>query len=155
MSRTGSIKKKIAKPDEVYHSSLVGKFINHLMERGKKTTAEKIFYSSLALLSPDKTESFEFFKKALDNVMPRIEVRPKRLGGATYQVPTQVRRDRSEALAMRWIILSARSKKGRPMSVKLSEELKEAAAGQGIAIKRKETAHRMAEANKAFAHFKW
>ena len=155
MPRTGRIKKRMAKPDEVYHSPLVGKFINHLMQRGKKSTAEKIFYSSLALLSPDKTESFEFFKKALDNVMPRVEVRPKRLGGATYQVPTQVRRDRSEALAMRWIILSARAKKGRPMSVKLSEELKEAAAGAGTAIKRKETAHRMAEANKAFAHFRW
>ena len=98
---------------------------------------------------------FDFFKKALENVAPRVEVSPRRIGGATYQVPTQVRKERSEALAMRWLLSGARARKGKPMAVRLSEEIKEAYVGQGLAVKRKETAHRMAEANKAFAHFRW
>ena len=125
------------------------------MKRGKKSTAERVFYSALLLLAPDKTAAFEFFKKALENVAPRVEVRPRRIGGATYQVPTQVRKERSEALAMRWLLSGARARKGKPMAVRLSEEIKEAYVGQGLAVKRKETAHRMAEANKAFAHFRW
>ena len=155
MPRTGRVRKRSIKADEVFRSVLVSRFVNRLMQRGKKTTAEKIFYSALALLSPDKPQSFEIFKRALENVTPRLEVRSRRIGGATYQVPTPVRRERSEALAIRWLIGSARTKKGRPMNIKLSEEIKEAAAGSGSAVKKRETAHRMAEANKAFAHFKW
>lgn len=155
MPRTGRVRKRAIKADEVFRSVLVSRFVNRLMQRGKKTGAEKIFYSALSLLSEDKPKSFEIFKRALENVTPRLEVRSRRIGGATYQVPTPVRRERSEALAIRWLIGSARAKKGRPMNIKLSEEIKEASEGIGSAVKRRETAHRMAEANKAFAHFKW
>lgn len=155
MPRTGRVKRRIIKSDSVFNSVVVTRFINYLMERGKKATAERIFYDSMSLLSGNKTESFEVLKKALDNVMPRMEVRPRRIGGATYQVPTPVRKDRAEALAFRWLISAAKEKKGRPMREKLSEEIKEAAGGLGSAVKKRETAHRMAEANKAFSHFKW
>lgn len=155
MPRTGRVKKRIIVADDQYHSPLVSKFINHLMQKGKKSTAEKIFYTAISSLGVDKQEAFDFFKKALENVMPRVEVKPRRIGGATYQVPTQVRRERSESLAMKWLIWAARSRKGKPMAIKLGEEIKEAYAGQGSAAKRRDTAHRMAEANKAFAHFRW
>lgn len=141
--------------DVIYNSVLVSRFINYLMRRGKKSTAQKIFYGALSRLSPDKNESFELMKRAVEAVMPRMEVRPRRIGGATYQVPVQLRRERSETLALRWLILAAREKRGRPMEEKLAGEIKEVLEGTGAAVKRKETAHRMAEANKAFAHFRW
>lgn len=155
MPRRGSVRKRVLENDVLYHSVLATRFINSLMKGGKKTIAQKIFYQSLEKLSPDKKEAYESFRKAVENATPRVEVRPRRLGGATYQVPTVVRHDRGEALAIRWLIEAAAEKKGKMMAEKLSEEFRGASTGQGSAIKKRETAHRMSEANKAFAHFRW
>ncbi len=155
MRRRRAKKRKIP-PDMVYGSELVSKFINSLMWDGKKYLAEKIFYNALKLVeSKTKKDGLSIFLKAIDNVKPEVEVRPRRVGGATYQVPIEVRPDRQISLAIRWIIHSAREKKGRPMSEKLAEELVLAAEGKGGACKKKEDTHKMAEANRAFAHFKW
>ena len=146
-------KHKIA-PDGVYNDVTVAQFINKVMKKGKKTIAQKIVYSAFALIK-DKTkkEPLEVFKLAIENASPLLEVKPKRIGGATYQVPMEVRGERKLALATKWILDGARSKKGKPMAEKLSQELIDAANNQGIAIKKKADTHRMAEANKAFAHF--
>lgn len=150
-------KKKITiSPDFTYDSVVVSKFINQVMRKGKKTVAEKIVYQSFEEIKKEtKKEPLEVFEEALTNASPLLEVKSKRIGGATYQVPIPVEKDRKLTLAMRWIIDAARSKKGKPMAEKLAEELIAAAENTGKAIKKKENIHRMAEANRAFAHFSW
>src|SRR3989338_247673 len=147
-------KKRITKPDLSYHSVLVTRFIHKVMERGKLTLAEKVVYGALERVNENKKESLDVLKKAMENVMPRVEIRPKRVGGATYQVPIPVRHDRSESLAIRWILAAAKSRKGLPTEEKLFAEIKEAASGLGAAVKKREAMHKMAEANKAFAHLR-
>ena len=148
--------KRIIVPDSVYQSVAVAKFINQVMKKGKKTVARKIVYGAFDIIKEKtKKEPLEIFEQALQNAGPLLEIKPKRVGGATYQVPREVRGDRRLTLATRWILLGTRSKKGKPMKEKLAEELIAAANNQGWAIKKKEDTHRMAEANRAFAHFSW
>ncbi len=147
-------KKHIVSPDRVYNNAEVAKFVNKVMSDGKKSTAQKIVYGAFDIIKEQtKKEPLEVFKSAIENASPVVEVKPKRIGGATYQVPMEVRGERRLALAFRWIIDGARSKKGKPMAEKLAQELIEAANNQGNALKKKNDMHRMAEANKAFAHF--
>ena len=142
-------------PDPVYNDLVVTRFINNLMQRGKKSVAENIFYDAMDTIKKQaKTDGVEVFKKALDNVGPMLEVKSKRIGGSTYQVPMEVGPHRRQALAMRWLIHFARQRKGRTMADRLAAELIAAANNDGGAVKRREDAHRMAEANKAFAHFR-
>ncbi|MBZ9569757.1 30S ribosomal protein S7 [Patescibacteria group bacterium] len=143
-------------PDPVYNNVTVAKFINQVMRRGKKTIARKIVYQTFDIIK-EKTQkdSLEIFDLALRNAAPFLEVKPRRIGGATYQVPREVRGERRLTLAMRWIIQASKSKKGRPMSEKLAEELIAASNNTGAAVKKKTNMHRMAEANRAFAHFAW
>jgi len=143
-------------PDSVYNNVTVAKFINQVLRRGKKTIAQKNVYGAFEIVK-EKTqkEPLEIFEQALKNASPLLEVRSKRIGGATYQVPVEVRGERRLTLAMRWIIGAAKSKKGKPMKEKLAEELIAAANNAGAAIKKREDTHRMAEANRAFAHFAW
>jgi len=155
MPRTGKVKKSEIKVDPIYKSRLVTRVINRVMREGKKKTAEKIVYGVLRDLSADEKEAKEFLQKAVENVMPSQEVRSRRVGGATYQIPLPVRHDRSEALAIRWLIDAAKKRKGKPMVERLTAELRDAAAGKGEAFKKKEMMRRMAEANRAFAHFRW
>jgi small subunit ribosomal protein S7 len=145
------------KPDPVYNNKLVSKFINCLMLNGKKSTAQKIFYDAMDLISEKvkDVDALEVFEKAVNNVKPMIEVRSKRVGGASYQVPMQVNAKRQQSLAFRWILDSSRSKKGKPMCQRLAAELLDAYNEQGGAMTTRENVHRMAEANKAFAHFAW
>lgn len=157
MSRTtaGQAKKRIIKVDEKYHSPLVARLTNKTMVNGKKSVAQRIINQALESLSPEPKEALEILKKAMEQITPRLEVRARRVGGATYQVPMAIRHDRAEALAISWLLAGARSHKGVPMSQKLTLEIKEAAVGQGYSVKKKETMHKMAEANRAFAHFRW
>jgi len=144
-------------PDPKYGSILASKFINSMMWNGKKSVAETVFYDALDMIHekiPD-VEPIQVFTQAVENVKPNIEVRSKRVGGASYQVPMQVNRNRQQSLAIRWILLACREKKGRPMSAKLVAELTAAYNREGAAVTRRENVHRMAEANKAFAHFAW
>ncbi|HDZ54377.1 MAG TPA: 30S ribosomal protein S7 [Candidatus Nealsonbacteria bacterium] len=146
--------KRIILPDPVYNNVNVEKFINQIMRRGKKTIARKIVYGAFdGIKEKTKKEPLEIFEKAIQNAAPLLEVKPKRIGGATYQVPREVRGDRRLTLAVRWIIQAARSRKGKPMKEKLAVELIEASQNTGVAIKRRHDTHRMAEANRAFAHF--
>ncbi len=145
------------KPDPVHNSELASKFINCLMWDGKKTIARKVFYDALDEIKkrvPDQ-ESIEVFSQAVENVKPHIEVRSKRVGGASYQVPMQVNRQRQQSLAIRWLLNAVRDKKGRPTHMKLADELVAAYNREGAAMTKRENTHRMAEANKAFAHFAW
>ena len=155
MSRgNAKIKKHQITPDKKFGSILVSKFINYIMQNGKKTIAEKIVYEALEIGSKQlKIEEMELFDAIIKNVGPIVEVKGKRIGGANYQVPVEVNRDRKNILAMRWIIIAASSKKGRKMAEKLADEMVSAYNNEGAAIKKKEETHRMAEANKAFAHF--
>ena len=147
-------KKHEIAPDRVYNDVVISRFINKVMERGKKTIAQKIVYSALDMIKEKtKKEPLEVFRLAIENASPLLEVKAKRIGGATYQVPIEVRGERRLALAIRWILLGARSKKGKPMAEKLSQELIDASNNEGLALKKKNDTHRMAEANKAFAHF--
>ena len=143
-------------PDPVYGDLIVAKFINNLMKKGKKSLAEKIFYQSIEKIKKQGKvdDGIELFKKALDNVAPMLEVKSKRIGGATYQVPIEISEARRMALAMRWIITYSKSRKGQTMADKLSAELLAAANNDGSAVKKKEDTHKMAEANKAFSHFR-
>ena len=143
-------------PDPVYGDLIVAKFINNLMKKGKKSLAEKIFYQSIEKIKKQGKvdDGIELFKKALDNVAPMLEVKSKRIGGATYQVPIEISEGRRMALAMRWIITYSKSRKGQTMADKLAAELLAAANNDGSAVKKKEDTHRMAEANKAFSHFR-
>ena len=145
------------KPDPVYDSILAAKFINCLMVEGKKSIAQKVFYDALELIRSKvpETEPIEVFNQAVENVKPHIEVRSKRVGGAAYQVPMQVNKNRQQSLAIRWLLIAIREKKGRPMREKLADELLAAFNKEGAAITRRENVHRMADANKAFAHFAW
>jgi len=146
-------KHKIA-PDTVYNDVMVSQFVNKVMKQGKKTTAQKIVYSAFDIIKEQtKKDPLEVFKLAIDNASPILEVKPKRIGGATYQVPMEVRGERRLALATKWILDGARGKKGKPMAEKLAQELIDCTNNQGNAIKKKNDTHRMAEANKAFAHF--
>jgi small subunit ribosomal protein S7 len=141
-------------PDPLYNNLLVAKFINHVMRRGKKTLAQKIVYKAFGRIEKEvKKQALEVFEKALENVGPLQEVRSMRIGGATYQVPIPVKQERRRTLAMRWIIEAARNKKGKPMEEKLAQELLMAAKGEGEAVRKKINVHKMAEANRAFAHF--
>jgi len=143
-------------PDPIYGDLLVAKFINNIMEKGKKSLAEKIFYTSMKKIeeSTKTDDGLQVFKKAIDNVSPMLEVKSKRIGGATYQVPVEVPQNRKIALAMRWIIGYAKARKGNNMSDRLSAELMAAYNNEGSSVKKKEDTHKMAEANKAFAHFR-
>jgi small subunit ribosomal protein S7 len=144
-------------PDPMYGSKLVSKFINCLMWEGKKSTAQMVFYDAMDIINGKVKDvgALEVFEKAINNVKPLIEVRSKRVGGASYQVPMQVNSKRQQSLAFRWILASARSKKGKPMSQRLASELLDAYNETGGAMTTRENIHRMAEANKAFAHFAW
>jgi len=149
-------KKREILSDPIYNNVKVSKFINYVMRKGKKGRARKIVYDTFEILKEKtKKDPLEIFELAIKNVSPSLEVRPKRIGGATYQVPMEVRPERKLALAMRWILGAAKSKKGRSMKERLANELLEAAQGKGVAVKKKEDTHKMAEANKAFAHFAW
>ncbi len=156
MGRITASRKQL-KPDPRFDSILASKFVNCLMWDGKKSVALRIFYDALEVLGKrvaDK-EPIEVFTQAIENVKPQIEVRSKRVGGAAYQVPMQVSRARQQSLAFRWLLLAVRDKKGRPTHMKLAEELLAAYNREGAAMTRRENVHRMAEANKAFAHFAW
>jgi small subunit ribosomal protein S7 len=145
------------KPDAKYNNRLVSKFINCLMHKGKKSVAQKVFYDAMERVAKKvpKEEAMKVFETAVNNVKPMIEVRSKRVGGASYQVPMQVSAKRQQSLSFRWILQSARAKKGKPMCEKLAEELVDAYNKQGGAMTTRDNVHRMAEANKAFAHFAW
>ena len=150
----GSYKKHSVTPDYTYSNAEIAKFINHIMQEGKKTIARKIVYGALDdIKTKTKKDPVEVFEKALQNVTPLVEVRSRRVGGATYQVPMEVRGNRGMSLAIRWMINAARAKKGKSMREKLAEELLAAYGNEGAAFKKKEDTHRMAEANRAFAHF--
>lgn len=156
MRRKKTFKREIT-PDPIYDDVRLAKFINNVMIGGKKSVAERIVYDALEIVkSKAKTENpLEVFNKAMDNASPLVEVKSRRVGGANYQVPYEVRGKRKEALATRWIIGAAKSKKGKPMAEKLAQEFIDASNNAGEAIRKKENMHRMAEANKAFAHFAW
>lgn len=151
----GKTTKREIQPDTMYNSVEVAKFINHVMERGKKSVAREIVYDCFEIIEKKKKDPLEIFQTAIENVSPTMEVKSRRVGGATYQVPVPVSKDRKFSLATRWIISASKAKKGKPMKEKLADELLNAAANTGTAIKKKEDVHRMAEANKAFAHFAW
>jgi small subunit ribosomal protein S7 len=156
MPRKGHIAKRTVAADAVYGSDLVTKFINSMMWQGKRSTAEGIFYEALERMQEKGgDEALKLFKKAVENAKPLLEVKSRRVGGANYQVPVEVNADRRTSLAIRWLISYARGRGEKGMVDKLSNELLDAATGKGAAIKKKEDVHRMAEANKAFAHYRW
>jgi small subunit ribosomal protein S7 len=156
MPRRREIPKRPVLPDPLYNSQLVTKFINVVMGDGKKTVAEKIFYDALEIIQQRTQEDpVKIFKKAVENVKPAVEVKSRRVGGSTYQVPVEVRPSRKLALSMRWLIQNAERRGEKTMREKLAGELQDAANSRGGAIKKKEDTHRMAEANKAFAHYRW
>lgn len=148
--------KRFVKPDPKYNEVIVTKFVNYMMLDGKKSTARTLIYDALDLVEKKtKKPAMEVFKKAISNIQPLVEVRSRRVGGATYQVPMEVRPERRIALALRWVRNYSRQRSEKTMAAKLAGELTAAAAGEGSSVKKKEDTHRMAEANKAFAHFKW
>lgn len=148
--------KRYIKPDPKFNDILVAKFINYIMLDGKKTTARKVVYDSFDILEQrTKKPALDIFKKAVSNVQPYVEVRSRRVGGATYQVPMEVRAERRIALAFRWLRNYSRDRKDKTMTLRLAAELLAASNGEGFSVKKKDDVHRMAEANKAFAHFKW
>jgi small subunit ribosomal protein S7 len=156
MPRRREVPKKEILPDPKYGSKLVAKFINNLMRKGKKSVAERTLYHSFDIIAQrTKQDPLEVFKKALDNVKPVLEVKSRRVGGSTYQVPVEVRTSRRVALAIRWIINYAQQRSEKNMTQKLAGEFMDAANNRGSSIKKKEDTHRMAEANKAFAHYRW
>jgi small subunit ribosomal protein S7 len=156
MPRKKRVIKREILPDPKFHDVLVTKFINNLLRRGKRSIAESIFYDALDIVEEKTKESgMEIFKKALENVQPMLEVKSRRVGGSTYQVPVEVRASRREALAIRWLISYAKARSEKTMADKLAGEMMAAANGEGAAVKKREDTHRMAEANKAFAHFRW
>jgi small subunit ribosomal protein S7 len=156
MPRKGAAPKRIILPDPIYGSELAQRFINRMMLDGKKVTAEKIFYGAMAIAEEKAgVPAIEIFEKALQNVMPAVEVRPRRVGGQTYQVPMEVRPDRRRTLALRWLIGQARKRSGKTMIDRLSSEILDAFNNTGATIKKREDTHRMAEANKAFAHYRF
>jgi|TARA_B100001750_G_C15438753_1_gene562387 small subunit ribosomal protein S7 len=155
MSRRHRANKRDILPDAKFGDTVVTKFINNLMEAGKKATAERIVYGAFEKIKGANDSPIDVFNGALNNVKPSIEVRSRRVGGATYQVPTEVSGRRAEALAIRWIISSARSRSEKTMIDRLAKELQEASGNKGSAVKKREDTHKMAEANRAFAHYRW
>jgi small subunit ribosomal protein S7 len=156
MPRKGQIKIREVAPDPKFHDRTVAKFIDTVMERGKKSLAERIFYGALdEVAARTKEDGLVVFKRALDNVKPAVEVRSRRVGGANYQVPVEVRPVRRMSLGMRWMVQAARARGEKSMQERLASEIMEAAANRGGAVKKREDTHRMAEANKAFAHYRW
>lgn len=157
--RKAKPKKRVILPDPVYNDQKVSKFVNHLMYDGKKTISYEIFYNALAIVEEKMTKeeksSLEIWKQALDNITPQVEVKSRRIGGATFQVPTEIRPERKESISMKNMILFARKRGGKSMADKLAAEISDAYNNQGGAYKRKEDMHRMAEANRAFAHFRF
>ena len=156
MSRRRAAEKREVLPDPVYNSKVLNKFINEIMTGGKKTVAQKIVYGALDIIKKETKEEdpLDYFQKSINNVKPSVEVKSRRVGGATYQVPMEVSQARKLSLAMRWILSFSRSRKGKTMSNRLAAELIAAANNEGSSIKKKEDTHKMAEANKAFAHFR-
>jgi len=157
MSRKKIAERREIEPDPLYSSVLVAKFTNGLMERGKKSVARKLFYGAMEIVGSRvrDEEPLRIFETAMENVRPRVEVKSRRVGGATYQVPVEVRAERRNALAIRWIINYAKGRNGKSMAEKLAGELLDAYGNRGAAVKKREDTHKMAEANKAFAHYRW
>jgi small subunit ribosomal protein S7 len=156
MSRRHKAEKRVINPDPKFGDLIVSKFMNNLMEAGKKSVAEGIVYGALETVQAKaKSDPVQMFHQALDNVAPAIEVRSRRVGGATYQVPVEVRMERRQALAIRWIITAARNRNEKTMVERLSGELLDAANNRGTAVKKREDTHKMAEANRAFSHYRW
>ena len=156
MSRRRRAVKRLVAPDLRFGSSELARFINKVMLKGKKITAQKIVYGAMDLVRQEsRRDPLEIFNQALRNSTPLLQVKPRRVGGATYQIPTEVQPDRGQALGVRWLITSARSRRGMPMTRRLALEFMDAAKGDGAAVKRKEDLHRMAEANRAFVHYRW
>jgi small subunit ribosomal protein S7 len=156
MPRKGWIVRREVLPDAVYSSDLVQKFINSMMWDGKRSTAQRIFYGAMDQIAQKTNDDpLKVFKKAVENVKPTLEVKSRRVGGANYQVPVEVNQYRKQSLAIRWLLLYARGRAGKRMVDKLAEELLDAANNRGGAMKKKDDVHRMAEANKAFAHYRW
>ena len=156
MARRRRAVKREMLPDPKFRSVLVAKFINNMMRGGKKSVAEEILYNALNTIGEQSGEdALDVFQKALDNVKPSVEVRSRRVGGSTYQIPTEVAPTRRQALSMRWMILAARGRSERTMAERLAAEVLAAAGGEGAAVRRREDVHRMAEANKAFSHYRW
>ncbi len=156
MPRKGHLRKRELLPDTRFNSTSVAKFINGIMNDGKRSIAEEVIYNALDIAAERlNAEPFDVYEKALENVKPLVEVRPRRVGGATYQVPVEVAPERAQVLAIRWMLQYSRSKKGMPMSERLAREMIDAYRGEGASVKRKEDTHKMAEANRAFAHYRW
>jgi small subunit ribosomal protein S7 len=155
MSRRSEAPKRQILPDPKYKSDLLAKFINIVMKDGKKSVAEQVLYGALTQIESKKGDGIQVLEQALDNVRPRVEVKSRRVGGATYQVPVEVRSVRQNALAMRWLVDAARKRGEKSMALKLAGELMDASDSKGSAVKKREDTHRMAEANKAFSHYRW
>ena len=156
MSRRNTPSRRAVEPDVRYHSEIVARFANQVMQRGKKSLAVRLVYDALDIIEErTKKSPLEVFEQAVKNATPLLEVRPRRVGGATYQIPMEVRPERRLSLAFRWLVQNARQRPGKSMAEKLAGELMDAAAGQGASIKKKDDTHRMAEANRAFAHYRW
>jgi small subunit ribosomal protein S7 len=156
MPRRAKAVKRTVAPDAKYHSVDLARFMSKVMQDGKKSKAESVVYGALDIIEREmKKDPLDVFEQALRNATPVVEVKPRRVGGATYQVPVDIRPGRRMALAIRWLLASARARKGKPMAERLAAELMDAARGQGITIKKREDTHRMAEANKAFVHYRW
>ena len=156
MPRRARVTKREISPDAVYRNEIVSRMINRLMRCGKKATAEGIVYNALQIIEQnEKKDPVNVLEQAVKNAIPLLEVKPRRVGGATYQVPIEVRANRGLSLGLRWLVISARARAGKSMAEKLAAELSDAARGQGVTIKKREDTPRMAEANKAFAHYKW
>jgi small subunit ribosomal protein S7 len=156
MPRKGPAKKRVILPDPVYHNRLVTRFVNRMMLDGKKSLSETIFYRSLdAIEAKTGRKGIEIFEQAVRNVMPQVEVKPRRVGGATYQVPMEIRADRKTSLALRWLVSAARRRNGKTMIDRLTAELTDASNNTGSAVRQREEKHKMADANKAFAHYRF
>ncbi len=156
MPRRREVPKRLGEPDPKYKDRMVGRFTNVIMRDGKKSLAERIVYGSFRVIeSKTRNDPLAMFRRALENVRPRVEVKSRRVGGATYQVPVEVRPERATSLAMRWLADYARARAGRSMTEKLADEIIDAANERGESVKKREDTHRMAEANKAFSHYRW
>ena len=156
MPRRGKVIRRRVSPDAKHNSVWLQMFINKLMRDGRKSTAERIMYNTLDIIEQRANRNpVEVFEQAIRNAKPILEVRPRRVGGATYQIPLEVRPERQMALAIRWLLMAARARTGKPMAERLAAELMDAASGQGVTVKRRDDTHRMAEANRAFAHYRW
>jgi len=156
MPRRARVTKRPVTPDAKYHSRLVARIINKIMQRGKKSTAESVVYGAMQIAElQSKRSPVDIFEQAVRNATPVLEVKPRRVGGATYQVPVEIKGDRRTALAIRWLVAAARARSGKSMAERLAAEMLDAAHGQGATIKKREDTHRMAEANKAFVHYRW